>query len=64
MELEWEYIYQKHDTFFTYRAKVFGGWIVKDIVQSTASDNGNTPIAISTVFIPDCTHSWQVEPNL
>ena len=52
MKFEWVIIhYIKSIGWTTYRAKVFGGWLV-----SNCFDDNN-----SMVFIPDQKHEWEVE---
>lgn len=55
IKFEWEEIFSSPDgRNFTYRAKVFGGWIISSYTYAT------TP-AESMVFIPDPNHEWEIE---
>lgn len=59
---EWEKLEEKSEDgvywFATYRAKVFGGWIVRTFdlthVTNTTSE--------SMVFVPDHNHQWFIMP--
>lgn len=65
LKFDWELIYRSESQkSFTSRAKVFGGWIIITVVYSGEDDVGNDPISQSMAFIPDCTHSWEVEKNI
>ncbi len=58
MTFEWERLYRTSDrSAGTDRAKVFGGWVVVDWIQSGET---NSP-ATSLVFVPDAKHEWVVE---
>jgi hypothetical protein len=54
MKFEWEIIFES-DIFRTKRAKVFGGWIVRD---SACDEDGNT---VSMVFVKDPKHEWKID---
>lgn len=56
IEFKWETIKNLLHT-KTYRAKVFGGWIVNDICVCGES---NKIICQSMVFIPDNNHEWEI----
>ena len=55
MKIEWEEIYEMHTgmSCTTYRAKVFGGWL---IMNNTSIGRG---LAQGLVFLPDEHHEWQ-----
>lgn len=59
--MEWEQIDEWHE-----RAKVFGGWIVKTNSSVFHLDNGVSQGGegwdwrISTCFVPDVKHEWQL----
>ncbi len=74
MGFEWEEIYCAEDSMenvftLTYRAKVFGGWIVRNIVLLAIDhvDNPNTDYweraNISMVFVPDPKHEWEISED-
>lgn len=55
---EWESLglVESHASFHgNARAKVYGGWIFKNIAGSV-----NTTLATSMVFVPDPNHEWEV----
>ena len=57
MKFQWEVIEDKFNAGSTYRAKVYGGWIVR--VFDT--DDCNTEIVSeSMVFVPDPEHKWKI----
>ena len=41
---------------FCYRSKVIGGWIV-----TTACKNYDDIVGITSVFVPDKNHEWEIE---
>ena len=46
----------------TYRAKVLGGWLIKDERwDRSESQEALETVSISTVFIQDSEHVWEVE---
>lgn len=56
MEFKWERIYgDSHSSSKTFRAKVFGGWIVRSITIDY--DFGKE---YSSTFIPDKDHEWVI----
>ncbi len=55
MKFKWEDI-KNLPSHKTYRAKVFGGWLV-----NTASYLNEKLIDESLVFIPDPKHAWQID---
>lgn len=67
MKFEWEKI-DETETFATLRAKVIGGWIVKNeasfFTASDCSHNGHSiavrPSMDSMIFIPDPEHKWEI----
>lgn len=55
----------------TERAKVIGGWIVKTLVSYDSYDSLNDHNSpdwdrrlLSTIFIPDPNHKWELEDDL
>lgn len=65
---EWEKIHERKKEniywFATYRAKVFGGWLVRnfDLTIHPYRDalNIDQSTSESMVFVPDAQHSWTV----
>lgn len=65
MKFEWEELYfdpGNELNELTYRAKVFGGWIVKNFTRMMDSRESPEWIASSEsmVFIPDPEHKWEI----
>lgn len=63
MKFEWEEISSSERGFIitqTCRAKVIGGWLVKNSIVFTGI---NTCISESTVFVEDPNHYWIIEPH-
>lgn len=56
MKFEWEKIYEK-DFDTTWRSKVIGGWLVKNVFRTSHTHN------LTMVFIDDKTHRWSTEEN-
>ncbi len=61
---EWEKIYEnlsiEHlSVGLVFRAKVFGGWILKEVEILTDDTNKQT-ITKTTKFIPDSNHEWEI----
>jgi hypothetical protein len=59
MKFEWEEIARADESgaySYTYRAKVLGGWLVKERAGARASIS----VSVSLVFIPDKDHKWRV----
>lgn len=55
MKFEWETIHATSNNInITVRAKVIGGWIVKNRLITH-----NTPV-MNLVFIPDAEHKWEI----
>lgn len=54
MKFQWQKIYDSSYS-KTYRAQVFGGWIVQ---HREVDDNGAE--CMSMVFIPDPAHTWEI----
>ncbi len=51
---EWDVIYTANNgEDVTFRAKVFGGWIINHMVMDTQCE--------SSVFIPDPRHEWRIK---
>jgi len=70
MKVEWQEIHCTEDTMenvfmSTYRAKVIGGWIVRQEMLIDADreniHDGWSNVHNSMVFVPDPTHSWSIE---
>jgi len=60
MPWEWELLESSmSDNSSTWRAKVIGGWIVKEEVYN--HDDLETPINSSMVFLPDRDHEWVIK---
>ncbi len=61
MRFEWEEI-KNLSGCQTYRAKVFGGWIVNNLTQVKKHPNCNEPFLIteSSVFVPDHEYKWEI----
>ncbi len=60
MKFEWEEIYSHHTTVWhkkTYRAKIFGGWLINHLSWTT--HEGGLTDAI--VFVPDPNYEWKIE---
>lgn len=56
IKFDWEFIGDGlHGKFSNYRAKVFGGWIVKEITWNEHDDS------ISMVFLNDKNHEWEID---
>jgi len=53
MEFKWIQVCEPH-AFRTYRAKVFGGWIVRTYDFADIA-------ACAMVFIPDPKHEWEID---
>jgi len=45
----------------THRAKVIGGWIVESMYSYEEEEGGN---ALSSIFVPDPNHEWDIEIDL
>jgi len=59
IEFRWEEIFERNNSscqFVTVRAKVIGGWIVRDSLCDIHSS-----IASSMAFVPDPDHEWTIE---
>lgn len=65
MKFEWELIFENKCGENSFRAKVFGGWIVKDQFFSEPADIDVSDCCVSTsesmIFIPDANHEWVIE---
>lgn len=63
MKFEWEKIHEKQNKgrfwFATYRAKVFGGWLVRNF--DLTEDYDMMVTSESSVFVPDEHHQWTIE---
>lgn len=66
IELVWEAVKTNHDTL--YRAKVFGGWLVRvdnDVISNPTGDMGMGSSGYewrtALTFIPDVNHEWGKE---
>lgn len=61
MKFEWEVLLRFRDCssngFFSERAKVFGGWIVRNVFW----DNEYNQQSESSIFVPDPNHEWRIE---
>lgn len=60
MKFEWEHIHSSNAWDYTERAKVIGGWVLRNCIkdkQCYEADNN----AICMVFIPDPEHKWDIE---
>lgn len=57
MKFEWEKIHGTNSC-ETYRAKVFGGWIVNNL--QIQFDDGQVA-SESSIFVPDTYHEWVIE---
>lgn len=60
MIFEWEsisFFRGRNATALTGRAKVFGGWIVRNNTVDSISDKF---ISESMVFVPDPKHAWEI----
>lgn len=53
---EWEFIPNRYND--TARAKVIGGWLVKEFASTNDTPES---VSIALVFIPDTHHLWQVK---
>lgn len=61
MKFEWEEIYSVlgrwgNKTVSTYRAKVFGGWVVLN-----ENCSGDSEVSNTSCFIPDPEHKWNIK---
>jgi len=70
VKFEWEKIHEQKEEkvfwFGTYRAKVFGGWIVRNFDLTKHQYNNLRPEYLgstseSSVFVPDPNHKWEIE---
>ncbi|MBX4189715.1 hypothetical protein KW791_00235 [Candidatus Parcubacteria bacterium] len=70
MNFKWEKIHTQREEgvywFSTYRAKIFGGWLVRnfDLTKQDMRDGSFDKImstSESCVFVPDPEHKWSVE---
>ncbi len=64
MKFEWEVLHKNCDSHgnlidMTYRAHVYGGWLVKTI-NWTSDTNENERIANALVFVPDPDCRWVI----
>lgn len=60
MKFEWELLNgsgEDNSGISTTRARVIGGWVVKDLNWTPSSTSS------SMVFIPDRDHEWEIEPS-
>jgi hypothetical protein len=59
IKFEWELIQDEWGdyTFSTYRAKVIGGWLIRNTVEV---DENNQSISTSIIFISDPEHKWEI----
>jgi hypothetical protein len=59
MRFDWEKIYSNAGSVVgaTYRAKVYGGWIVKSF---EVNDCNSETTSESMVFVPDPRHEWKI----
>ena len=63
MKFEWEPIDDPRGEagLMTCRAKVWGGWLVKEESYIDNNDgNSFTVTAIAIAFVPDCDHEWEI----
>lgn len=58
-KFEWEDISYEEGFCITRRAKVFGGWLVKN--ESYDSEADIFAQSESMVFVPDPSHQWSVD---
>lgn len=58
MPFAWETLIEHDDNTRTYRAPVFGGWVVKEEIIILDDDNQTKVVALSTCFVPDPNHEW------
>lgn len=67
MKFEWELIFTSEDKISeTWRAKVIGGWIIRDFhcayyVDQKLCTIRDYSLASSITFIPDPNHEWSIE---
>jgi len=73
IEFEWEEINNnskiEDQNWFeaTYRAKVFGGWLIRHEICNNYSyeledgDEGYLERRNNLIFIPDCMHDWKIK---
>lgn len=65
MIFEWECIHASENNDVTWRAPVFGGWIVRhqDEYERSIPDHYNTDhvMTFSMVFVPDPNHEWNID---
>ena len=45
----------------TYRAKVFGGWLVNNVTKYMDARGSSAGQSESMVFVPDPDHQWKVD---
>lgn len=60
--IEWEEIKQNH-ALFLYRAKIFGGWLVRttdDVISNTENMTQGYEWRSSITFVPDLNHDWRI----
>lgn len=64
MKFEWEVLVCGTDNeggCITHRAKVIGGWIVKNMCWADSPGGKDSPVqSESMVFIPDPNHEWEI----
>lgn len=60
MRFEWETI-KDLPTSNTYRAKVYGGWLVNNVTKYRDERGKPAGQSESMVFVPDPSHKWEIE---
>lgn len=64
MKFEWDTIDEGYheDLGSTLRAKVFGGWVIRNTSEKPIEEDSNVyNISESMVFIPDPNHEWVID---
>ena len=59
ISFEWQLIYN-NDHCSTRRAKVIGGWIIKNSSWGNGTDYEDGPMCESMVFVTDPFHEWTI----
>jgi hypothetical protein len=60
IDFGWEWLADSTH-WYTYRAKVFGGWVVRHLEWDTEKKGMPQPLTVAMVFIPDPNHEWEIE---
>ncbi len=61
MKFEWEEISEDKESFITFRAKVHGGWLIKDLSWFDHDEYEATALSTALTFISDPNHEWSID---